>query len=449
MRVVLVAHSFPPHPLVGSFRAAKIAGAFQEAGHEVDVITSRIEADEAGPRTVPDGVRVQTIRAWPHPIDLYQRLPMLLRKKRALSGRASARSGLGTSGLPVKESGKRGIRHSILALLRVPDRNQGFSMAATFPTLRACREGADLLYTTGPPHSSHITGYIVRQMTGVPWVAELRDPWDAGPSRLAGDVGLARRLNRRMEHRVLQAADRIVVVTEGARRLYCDLFPAMRRRIVLARNGVDRIEEPPRGGATGPIVLSHLGSLYGRRDPVPFLEALGAARRAGRLPERGVVVQFVGLISEDFEPRAIETMRRLEIESMVRMISYKSPEEVRDISLESDALLLIAPEQPIQIPNKLYEYIGTRRPILAIVDEQGESADVLRSTGGATLVYHNVAELIRGGLETLLAELATGDVPVPDVDALDTLRSQRIYPALIRSLDPDLLRRERGTDLSD
>lgn len=44
--------------------------------------------------------------------------------------------------------------------------------------------------------------------------------------------------------------------------------------------------------------------------------------------------------------------------------------------------------------NKVYEYLGTRRPILAVVDEDGETAQMLRMVGGHQLVSVNDAEPI-------------------------------------------------------
>jgi hypothetical protein len=65
---------------------------------------------------------------------------------------------------------------------------------------------------------------------------------------------------------------------------------------------------------------------------------------------------------------------------------------------DSDLLLLLAQNQPLQVPNKLYEYLGARRPILAFVDEMGESASMLRRLGGHFVVDRkdpaHVAEVV-------------------------------------------------------
>lgn len=77
---------------------------------------------------------------------------------------------------------------------------------------------------------------------------------------------------------------------------------------------------------------------------------------------------------------------------------------------KADALLLLAVDQPDQVPNKLYEYLGARRPILAIADEDGETAEMLRMVGGHHLVSVNDAETIQRALSRLLDDGRRGSV---------------------------------------
>jgi hypothetical protein len=56
--------------------------------------------------------------------------------------------------------------------------------------------------------------------------------------------------------------------------------------------------------------------------------------------------------------------------------------------LQSDLLLLLAEELVVQIPGKTFEYLKTRRPILALACE-GAVARLLRRTGGAWVVNPN------------------------------------------------------------
>jgi len=70
----------------------------------------------------------------------------------------------------------------------------------------------------------------------------------------------------------------------------------------------------------------------------------------------------------------------------------------------ADLLLLLSQNQPAAVPTKLYEYLGTRIPILAFTDEASEVADMLRQVGGHYVVTSGdadnaaqvIAEAIRG-----------------------------------------------------
>jgi len=82
---------------------------------------------------------------------------------------------------------------------------------------------------------------------------------------------------------------------------------------------------------------------------------------------------------------------------------------VKAIIEEADVLLLLAQQQPDQVPNKLYEYLGTRRPILAIVDAEGETARMLRQVGGHYLVTGDDDAEVERALDDVLVAAPRGD----------------------------------------
>jgi hypothetical protein len=81
---------------------------------------------------------------------------------------------------------------------------------------------------------------------------------------------------------------------------------------------------------------------------------------------------------------------------------------------QADVLLLLAQEQPDQIPNKLYEYLGSRRPILAFADAEGETARMLRRAGGHYVVTGDDAGEVERVVGQLLASAARGETGATD-----------------------------------
>ncbi len=61
---------------------------------------------------------------------------------------------------------------------------------------------ADVMYSTSAPITAHLVAGIVKQLTGVPWVAEFRDPWLGNPVTTALEgrrTWFHRRLQVRLE----------------------------------------------------------------------------------------------------------------------------------------------------------------------------------------------------------------------------------------------------------
>lgn len=269
----------------------------------------------------------------------------------------------------------------------------------------------DLVYTTAPPFSDHLVGLVLKKMTGVRWVAEFRDPWTdntrAANQRSAG----ADRVNRWLERRCLEDADQVVSVAEGIHELLAAKVPERERhRFLLALNGIDNLasSRPPAGG-NGPFRIVHAGSFYGGRDPRPFLRALNAVAKRRRLGPADVRVELIGN-SRRYHGVSLESfVDELGIAELVEFHDWMPQEQARERSDTADLLLLPFPHGHI-IPNKLYDYLGSRKPILAFVNPRGEAARMLNRVGGHYLVTDDDPGSAERALE---AALGSRNAPPP------------------------------------
>jgi glycosyltransferase involved in cell wall biosynthesis len=389
MRVLLVAYHFPPDPQVGALRSGTVAAALRDWGHEVHVVTARLPGETDPDRAGMDGVSVRTVVPLPTARDLYARAKRWLRP--------AARAGTGAAASP-QRTGEAPTAHVatwkryIFSLMWLPDDRQGFILPAA-RAARAVEGPVDLVYTSAPPYSTHLVGLLLKRNLGARWAVEFRDPWSKSPWKPAHvRTRASDALDRWLERRCLLAADHIVSVTDGIQRDFAAVLGEafVPGRAVVVRNGIPALAAPRTDGASHqPFRIVYLGTLYHRRDPRPFLTALGAvAKRLGLGADR-LRVDLVGDCRAYRGASLEELARTLELEGVVHFQDWVAHDEAERLMRSADLLLLLAQDQPTQVPQKLYEYLGTRVPILAFADAEGETADLLRRAGGHFVVTGN------------------------------------------------------------
>jgi glycosyltransferase involved in cell wall biosynthesis len=418
MKILMIACSYPPDPFVGSFRADKVARAMRDAGHEVDVITARLPDERNALRVDEPGLRVHTVRERWGPLTLYRRLARRVRRNGSgqeaeTAHPASGRTrGAGDGGAAGTHKVPRWKRY-LLSAVWVPDDRQGFIPAALGRARPLMRNGIDLIYTTAPPFSDHLVGLILKRRTGVRWTAEFRDPWIENANRHAyvRSRGMDA-INRFLERRCVTRADRLVAVSQGTAVLLRAKLPARERhKVLLAMNGIDNLmpeHELPAG--SGAIRVAHIGSCYGSRDPRLFLRALAAVAHRRHLTGADVQVEFIGNCRSYGGESLQQMVAELGISDIVRFADWMPQSEARARARAADLFLLpFAQEQGI-IPNKLFDYLGFRKPILAFVHAEGEVAHMLRRLDGHFLVTDQNQDTAERVLENALDGARDTDV---------------------------------------
>ena len=383
-RVVLLSYHYPPDHAVGGLRPARLARALAAAGYEVRVVTAERAGDAREAQTQGQAIQVKPVRMQPSP---RAALIQLRNEFRGELGRQFQSEGDWAVD-PVSHQDDSAWKRRLLSLLWLPDDLQGFIIPAARGVLEQVRQGCDLIYTSGPPFSTHLAGWLSRSVAKVPWFAEFRDPWTDNP----GKPGFVRSavsdsVERWLEQRVLNRADGIVAVTPVTGRLLAaKLPPGLRDRVTVALSGIDNLRDELSEPPAGPLRIVYTGNLYLGRDPRPFLTGLAEARRKLGLGPAQIRVDFVGdcLLFKGASVRAMA--EGFGLGDLVHFTTWASPETCRSLQENADLLLLLAEGQPLQVPNKLYEYLGTRRPILAFVDADGETSQMLARAGGHLVV---------------------------------------------------------------
>jgi glycosyltransferase involved in cell wall biosynthesis len=235
---------------------------------------------------------------------------------------------------------------------------------------------------------------------------------------------LVRRIREWMERRIVKHCSRVVFTTPGTRAIYANRFPEVPKdRWAVIPNGYDEEDFvkaertlAPRNSADHPYVLVHSGDLYPNgRDPGPLFGAISDLRRAGKISPSHIKVVFRATAEDDYCRTLI---RSLGIEDIVFILPRISHENAVVEMLEADGLLLLQGVRfNRQIPAKVYEYLRTGRPIFALSDHAGDTADLLRAEGVKSIVPLESRDAIADGLMKFLDEMraaAAGVRPVLD-----------------------------------
>jgi hypothetical protein len=183
-------------------------------------------------------------------------------------------------------------------------------------------------------------------------------------------------------------------------------------------------------------VLTHAGNLYGARNPLPLLEGLATCLRDGRIPADGIRLALVGKIASTFDVGA--AIARLGLTGVVSVTPPVSHDTSLGLLSASHVLVVIQPDTALQVPAKLYEYIGLRRHILALADD-GAVARVIRDGDFGMVVPPTDVDRVALALTRLYARRETlvrdaaGNVSAEQFDA----RSQsRLMFEILAALGP-------------
>ena len=420
MRILVVAYYYPPDSAVGAIRPAKIVRALEARGHDVQVIAA---AASAGSSHAPSVHRVRPMR---NPREFYNSLKRTARRAAV----EAAPTGASDAAMPTRVPA---WRRYIFSFMWLPDDRQGF----IWPAYKAARELArgrpfDVIYTSAPPPSVNLVGLFFSKATGVRWIAEFRDPWlDGVPKPWHARSALSDAAERRLERACLKQASEVVTVTYTAAEKIDAKRKSLSRpptRVVL--NGIDDVSASTTPKPTGPIRAVHVGSLYHSRDPRPLLGAVAELRRTGELTGRGVILEFIG-DARWYGDVSLEAFAKgAGIDDVVQLRDTVPHAEVTKILADAELLVLFAQHQPVQVPNKLYEYLGQRKPILAFADDEGETAAMLRRAGQHFVVTErNVADTTRIVRDAIDAA-GKGDW-TPNDEQLEEWRTDRQMATLV------------------
>ena len=403
--VLMIAYAFPPEAYVGGRRTLKYCKYLGQFGWRSIVVTIKPRPDafqdESLSRQLPPDVVVLRTRDT-DAADWLARMSAWRSRRRGPAATSTApldnRDATNTS--PRRMWFARFKQFVSRCLLECPDSHVFWVPAAFFRGARVLlTRRVDVIYSSSPPHSSHVAAFLLARCFGKPHVVDFRDPWIVnGSTRPPGfSQGPLMRVQTRVKRAILANAANVVVVTPGEPDELRAEFPRLaERRIAVITNGYD--EEDFSTAATDEpdpahVTITHTGTIYGETGQ-EFFEAIEQLVEANGHLKDALRINLIGV--DDGGDRA--PVRRLAAAGILRSRGSQPHAAALAWARRSDVLLLLSrsgTHGSSHIPAKVFEYLAIGRPILAIA-EPGALTEILDRSGlGVTVRPGDVQEIQR------------------------------------------------------
>jgi glycosyltransferase involved in cell wall biosynthesis len=318
----------------------------------------------------------------------------------------------------------------------------------------------ELVYASLVPYDADAAALRVARELGKPLVVDLQDPW-ALDEMWIYPTALHRRRDLARMHRVLAAADGVVMNTPESVARVLRTFPDLRAKpVVSITNGYDAADftrPAPRRDELFRIVHTGflhtedglrlrrqrrirrlLGGLYtdvdiATRSHIYLIDAVRRVLAAQPALDGRIVVELAGVLTE--------TDRRIAAEApFVHLHGYLSHSDTVDLMRRADLLFLPMQELPHGeragiTPGKTYDYLGSGTHILAAVPE-GDARDLLVASKNASVADPSDTTRLAELIAAAVAARDAGDSqPSPDRTVIERYERRRLTQDLARLFD--------------
>ena len=397
-RVLIISYYWPPTGGSGVQRWVKFAKYLPSEGWQPVIYTpenpEQLAVDESLAAEVPEVSEIVKTRII-EPYELYKKLL-----------RRSGHSKEAVEVNPVNAQNKSLLQKAAMwvrgNLFRPDPRCLWIGPSVRFLKKYLKEHPVDLIVSTGPPQSMHMIGLRLSRETGLPWIADFRDPWTKiFYFKHLSMTPATERLHKKMEKMVLDEASAVVAVSP----LVQQEFQAMTDTPVeLITNGFDECDfssEPctqAYGGASQEFTITHTGLFAADGNPTVLWDVLAEKCQADEAFRKLLRIKLIGK-TDDQIFKALKD-RGLE-ESLINM-GYQTHSIAVDQQRQASVLILPLrkePEYRAVLPGKLFEYLASQRPILGIGQPDGAMAMIVNETRTGTVIDWNDKEGIRQYIE--------------------------------------------------
>jgi len=388
-KLLVITYYFPPSGGAGVQRVLKFVKYLREFNIEPIVLTVQDgdfpTRDESLLNDIPSSIKIYRTKIF-EPYTLY----------RKLTGKPPD-APVDVNNIP-KPGEKRTFAEQVAEFVRsnffIPDARIGWLPIAKARALKIiAEEKIDCHYSSSPPYTTALIAKSLAKKTRLPWIAGFRDPW-TGFLSTPVRYGIAKKIDAYLERSVYQSCDIMEVAWKGIGKDFQKKYPDIdASKIVHIENGFDDADIPvltfPKNER---FTITYTGSMYGKRSPKPFLDAVKSLIAQSKIDPKKIKLNFIGRFGANLLP----LFEDRELYGVVEVKGYMPHSESIKELLKSDALLLVVDDAEGSeeiVPGKVYEYIGTLRPVITLALE-GAIATLIRETNaGIVANFRNPSEI--------------------------------------------------------
>jgi glycosyltransferase involved in cell wall biosynthesis len=266
--------------------------------------------------------------------------------------------------------------------LRIPDHKVGWLPSALLEGLSLINsEKIDLVYVTSPPHSSQLVGLLLSRFARKPWVTDFRDDWLEDEQKTSQFSRLRWRLEKYLAEKVFTNASFVIANTEFQKELYKQNYPRL-KRIEAIYNGFDaedlnKAKQIEDRWQDKKLHICHSGYFY-PGTALSLFEVLKDFFLENPDLRGKIQLDLVGFLEEEYRNWIIRNKLEEEIKSWgyvdhISSISFLFKSHLLLYMVDSDGDFWKG-----EVAGKLYEYLASGKPILALAPREGESERIIR-----------------------------------------------------------------------
>jgi glycosyltransferase involved in cell wall biosynthesis len=387
-KVLIITYYWPPAGGPGVQRWLKFVKYLRQFGWEPVVLTvsdgTYPSVDHSMEAEVPPGVNVYKTRAGGGPFRWYN----------LLKGNRSRQVSVALINTAKKPSLFDRLAIFIRSNLFIPDARKGWNRSAirAVPDIIAEHQPA-LIITSGPPHSTHLIGLDSAVKTGLPWIADLRDPWTTVfYNRVMPRTRRTRMVDKRYEDAVISAADAVITVSRGMKQE----FEGRARRIEEITNGFDKDDMHPdtRQVKQDHFTLLHTGNLAPSQHVPAMWDAMAEMVHENPSFADDFRLHFVG----NTDGSIIRYLEEKGLANNVIQKGYVEHREATRLMTEASMVLLVIPNtegSQSVVTGKLFEYLASGTPVLGVGPPDGDAAAILDQSGRSLMSALNDKDSVK------------------------------------------------------